>query len=301
MEFSDRIVGSIVGGAIGDAIGGPYEGRAGPVEINRAAPWVLSDDTQLTLATCEAIIQAGSVIPQRVASRFLAWFQEGRLTGLGASTFSALRALSMGAHWSQAGRQGEYAAGNGAAMRAAPLAFVLDPQQPVDLVLIRDIAYITHRNEEAYAGALAVIIAIRAVCSRIYTPQANLPALVAAALPDSVVRDRLDAIAQVASSTHPMEIASKYGASGYVADSVPLAIYAAQRVGLFGLPHTLESAVQCGGDTDTIASITGQIAGAYVGISGVPVELVERLPASSDVIATARSFAREVSRKDRGR
>ncbi len=49
----DRILGCIVGGPIGDSFGGPYEGEPGPIQIDPDLPWFWTDDTQLTLATCE--------------------------------------------------------------------------------------------------------------------------------------------------------------------------------------------------------------------------------------------------------
>jgi ADP-ribosylglycohydrolase len=58
-QLQESVVGCILGGAIGDAMGGPYEGKEVPIVINEQARWRLSDDTQLTLATCEAIITAG--------------------------------------------------------------------------------------------------------------------------------------------------------------------------------------------------------------------------------------------------
>jgi ADP-ribosylglycohydrolase len=42
-------------------------------------------------------------------------------------------------------------------MRIAPLAFV----PSADRVVIRDAVRITHHNDEAYLGALAVVLAIR--------------------------------------------------------------------------------------------------------------------------------------------
>lgn len=291
MEISDRVLGSIVGGAIGDAMGGPYEGQFGPVVINPEVPWFLSDDTQLTLATCEAIIETGSVSPERIAARFLVWFREGRITGIGASTFKALSNLSVGAHWSLAGREGEMAAGNGAAMRAAPLAFCLDPYVLEQRTLIYDISRITHRNREAYAGALAIVVAIRAMVSGTWSPESSLPAQVAAVLPDSAVRERLSAIGEWKPTAHPAGIANRFGCSGYVVESVPLAIFAAQQVAGLGLRDVLESAIQCGGDTDTIASMAGQIAGAWLGFACIPPELVGCLPKSPDALSTARSFA----------
>lgn len=121
MDISnDKIIGCIVGGAIGDTVGGVSERN----EIS------LSDDTQLTLATCEAITERGVVAPDVLASAFLRWFKAGELTGLGSSTLKALRDLAAGGHWALAGARGEKAAGNGAAMRIAPLHSYWTPLMP---------------------------------------------------------------------------------------------------------------------------------------------------------------------------
>src|SRR5581483_1243360 len=126
---ADAILGCIVGGAIGDAAGAAFEGReaGSPVASLFEVDWRLTDDTQLTLATCEALTGAEKPDPALIAASFLRWFRARRLAGLGASTLKALRDLDAGAHWALAGRKGERAAGNGAAMRIAPLAFCGDP------------------------------------------------------------------------------------------------------------------------------------------------------------------------------
>src|SRR5262245_40232283 len=156
----DRILGSILGGAIGDCLGGPYEGRKGPVLFNSQFEWKISDDTQLTMATCEAISKNKRVDPQSIAETFADWHRSHRFSGLGASTYKALSELCIGGHWALVGRKGEMAAGNGAASRIAPLAFCLDPKDPKARIVIRDVCRITHHHDEAYAGALAVAIAI---------------------------------------------------------------------------------------------------------------------------------------------
>lgn len=123
----NQVLGCLLGGALGDAWGGPYEGAAGPVAFEIPSRPALSDDTQLTLATCQSIIELGCVNPENLASHFLRWFRAGRLRGMGSSTLKAMRDLAAGTHWALAGARGEYAAGNGAAMRIAPLAFLLNP------------------------------------------------------------------------------------------------------------------------------------------------------------------------------
>jgi ADP-ribosyl-[dinitrogen reductase] hydrolase len=289
--LAERIVGCILGGAVGDAMGGPYEGSRGPVTYEPPDVWLLSDDTQLTLATCEAIAANRRVDPQDVADRFLVWLRGGRITGIGGSTFKALRDLDMGAHWALSGAQGERAAGNGAAMRAAPLAFVLNPEVATDRTTIRDVCRITHRNDEAYIGALAIVVAIRQVSIAGENLDANLPSVVAAKLPDSRVRDRLRDLADTCTLNRLTECAQRYGASGYVVDSVPLAIMAASGLPSVGVTRAIQSAVECGGDTDTIASMAGQIIGAAAGQAAIPKELVASLPDLESIMATAQAFA----------
>ena len=51
----NRVRGCLIGGVIGDALGGPFEGQPGPLEFVAQTAWSISDDSQLTLATCESI------------------------------------------------------------------------------------------------------------------------------------------------------------------------------------------------------------------------------------------------------
>src|SRR5205809_977450 len=92
-------------------------------------------------------------------------------------------------------------------------------------------------------------------------------------LPDSAVRDRVRDLVplQIPSA----EVGSRFGASGHVVDTVPLALYCAQSIAVNTLEVTLEQTISIGGDTDTIASIAGQLAGTVVGEVGVPRALVD--------------------------
>jgi ADP-ribosylglycohydrolase len=288
----DSILGCIVGGAIGDAAGAASEGMPGcpAAEALCREDWQLTDDTQLTLATCEALADRGSPDPAAIAASFLRWFRGRRLTGLGASTLKALCDLDAGAHWALAGRKGERGAGNGAAMRIAPLAFCLDPLTEESRRVIRDICWITHHNDEANIGGLAVVLAVWGSKGPGWTL-----GWVASQLPDTSVRDRLLAYDALQLEVSPVEAARRFGSSGYVVESVPFALFATRRVEEHGFAGMLEQVIAAGGDTDSNVSLAGQVAGTSLGLRGLPEGLLERLPQAELVLGIARSFAERVA------
>ena len=292
-ELRDRARGCIIGGTLGDAMGGPFEGRQGPLRFKEQTDWFISDDSQLTLATCESIIETGKVSAEHIAQRFLDWYRAGRITGAGSSTLKALRDLDAGNHWALAGAKGERAAGNGAAMRIAPLAFHLDPENDQDRLLIRDVSRITHHNEEAYVGALAMVKAIRSLAFGHSSP-ADILHSVLSQLPDSRVRDRLLELSSLTGESIEA-IAAKFGSSGYVVDTVPLAVFAVRLLETHPFDKLLITVIETGGDTDTNASLTGQLAGACIGAAKIPHTMIDMLRDKTYLQQTANEFANTIS------
>jgi ADP-ribosyl-[dinitrogen reductase] hydrolase len=295
MKKLDKILGCIIGGALGDCIGGPYEGQQMPVKLDHQQRWNLSDDTQMTLATCEAISRRGYVDPSAIASVLGSWFKEKRITGVGASTLKALSELNIGGHWALVGRKGEMGAGNGAAMRIAPLAFCLNPKDHKARVLIRDVCRITHHNEEAYVGALAVALSVHAACEEAWTGENNLIRLVIEHLPDSSVRDRLNEIAELDQGVSIQGAAVRFGCSSYVVESIPFVLFGVQRIRQLGFPALLEEVISCGGDTDTNASIAGQIIGTLIGQAELPHQMIDRVPNLNLINEIAVEFSETVA------
>lgn len=283
MKTKDQILGSIIGGAIGDYVGGPFENRAGGL-VSIPAHSVISDDTQLTLATCEALSTAGKVDPATIAEAFKTWFLASRITGVGSSTLKALRDLSFGAPWTISGAGGERAAGNGAAMRISPLGLILDPWSLDGQLAIRDVCRITHKNDEAIAGAFAVAGAI-------VHPDFDFLDMLMEQLPDSNTRDRLITMAGL---DDPLQdLAAQFGAGGYVAESVPLALIAANRAAEKNFEVALLELIACGGDTDTMGSIFGQVVGSKMGYSQLPTSLKVLNFGAEPVLEVAETFANQ--------
>jgi ADP-ribosylglycohydrolase len=292
----DQILGCILGGAIGDALGFSHEGKRPPIEISGDDELRLSDDTQLTLATCEAITSCGGLVdPAAIAGRFAQWHRARRVTGMGASTYKALTELVAGGHWALVGSKGERAAGAGAAMRVAPLAFCLDPNDHAARQTIRDVCRITHHHEEAYAGTLAVVMAVRAAALDLWDGSNDLLRLVIDVLPDTQVRDRLIALTEIEEEAPLREIAGWFGCSGYVVESIPLALCGASRIQRIDFKTVLMELIACGGDTDTNASIAGQVAGALIGRGRLPEEMIALTPDRRLVEAIACEFSESLT------
>ena len=173
-------------------------------------------------------------------------------------------------------------------MRIAPNAFHLDPSITEERQIIRDVCRITHHSDEAYAGALAIVIAIRS------SSPSQLLANVLTLLPDSRVRDRIVKLDQLPNDLIPAEVASQFGSSGYVVESVPLALYAARQIDRFPFDVVLRNVIEAGGDTDTIASMTGQITGGWIGASNIPQNLIKLLPRAHEIDRIVDEFAATV-------
>jgi len=285
MNFQDQFEACIICGAIGDAWGSSYENEIliDDSEIYywgkkplKSRKWQITDDTQLTLATCEALGK-GKFDPEALLNTFVDYYKNNKLIGVGSSTLKAILDKESGFHWSQCGRTGEFAAGNGGAMRIAPFAFF----EAITRGDIFNVCKITHRNDEAFAGSLAIYLSLKAILNSSWNGNNNLFDLIIPELPDTNVRDRLIKINELGSNIKIDEIA-KLGNDGYVVNSVPFAIFCSTKVLDLGLEEMFQQIINSGGDTDTNASMAGQIAGALIGYQKIPQELIIKLKSLKD-------------------
>ena len=102
--------------------------------------------------------------------------------------------------------------------------------------------------------------------------------------------------ATLADSQSVRDVALRFGASGYVVESVPLALYSAQINAELSLNEHFSVTIEAGGDTDTIASITGQIVGSRIGLSHIPVDLLHRVPHFNEIGRIVKEFAMVTNR-----
>jgi ADP-ribosylglycohydrolase len=135
---------------------------------------------------------------------------------------------------------------------------------------------ITHTDPKAFYGAMAVALAARSARN---AESSGYVDLLRSTLLDTGAAQLVDLIADaersVKSSENTAVFASRIGAgrgvSGYIYQTVPVAIHAWLRHPT-DFAAAISAAVACGGDTDTVAAIVGGIAGASLGPAGIPVQ-----------------------------
>lgn len=297
---ASRFEGCIVGLAIGDALGMPAEGlthheiraRWGRIRdflpASDLAAGQYTDEAQIAVALAESIVQTAGFDPAAAAGALCQWWISGRARRPGQGTAEACERLMRGAAWEQAGSG---SAGCGAAPRAAIIG-LLDCRR-ADKLLDDAVAsaIITHRDPRAVAGAVAVAAAVAFLVS------AAAPLDVAGFLEHAAAAcaPRSAEMAAAIRSIHhlldlaPRKAMDELGYTGFALEAVPTSIYCFAAVP-DDFAESVLLAANAGGDTDSIAAMTGALGGAHLGIGGIPPHWVEGVEESQRLRQLARGL-----------
>jgi ADP-ribosylglycohydrolase len=318
--MKDRFLGCLLGLAIGDALGMPVEGW-NRERIEQTYGWItgylpkigedgseilaageITDDTELALCHVESLITAGGYVdPETTGLRFLRLYHGDSRKFMGRTTRLALESADETGDF-QNGVVGDWPAGNGVAVRIAPLGLMhalgrLNPE-----VFTRDVmrsALITHSHPEALNGALAMAYAVRLLASEEVPPEVLIDEVLAFIDEDDVARRLRLArklIRKSGDRERDMANLAQIGTSGYVAESVAAAMYCfATHIDDFASAVLI--AINAGGDTDTIGAMTGALAGAHVGAPAIPTELVDGLEGRMYILVAGPGLYRAAQRR----
>jgi ADP-ribosylglycohydrolase len=238
---------------------------------------MVSDDTEHSVFISQALL-AQPESAERFARRFarsLRWWFVALPAGIGLGTGRAILRLWLG--FSPA-RSGVRSAGNGAAMRVAPIGarFADNPQRRVTYV--EAATRVTHSDPRALVGAQAVASlcawSIRTGAPARPVADEFLGLLRACGEQEPEWLGIVDAMARAVAEDWSVQayadsLGLQKGISGYVYHTVPVVSYAWFRhCGDF--ETTLSAVLDCGGDADTTGAIAGALAGAVVGEEGIP-------------------------------
>ncbi|MGW2424330.1 ADP-ribosylglycohydrolase family protein [Streptomyces sp. NPDC001709] len=276
MKRIQRAAGAVIGSAVGDALGGPFEfGAPGafsarfPVpgaggEMSGGGGWdpgEATDDTQMAVLVAESLLERGGLDLPDIFARFQRW-AASEPKDIGLQTEDV---LTSGMPWDLAAaihfQLNQRAAGNGSLMRASTSAVhFAHAGREATMEAARRIAALTHGDRAAWEGT-AIFHELIRVTFEDADPLTALPDILARVHSDH--RARYATV--LAPGWHPDQATEFNGA---VWPCLGSAVWALRTTTSF--EDALRAAIDLGGDTDTVAAVTGGLAGAYYGLGAIP-------------------------------
>lgn len=267
----DRARACYLGLAVGDALGATTEFMT-PGEIRathtihknicgggwlRLKPGQVTDDTEMSLALGRAVLERGWCL-SGIADNFVAWMR-GKPVDIGATCRRGIRSYLLKGQLEQP--VNEWDAGNGAAMRMAPVALLTLGDDKLLARCATQQAHLTHHHPLSDAACITIGRMIHHSLT-------------------GGDRFALHALTRDLVADHPRFQFSRYDgqASAYVVDTLRTVFHYFFTTGSF--EECLIGVVNQGGDADTTGAIAGMIAGAFYGCDAIPRRWLKKLDPS---------------------
>ncbi|SHJ99498.1 ADP-ribosyl-[dinitrogen reductase] hydrolase [Geosporobacter subterraneus DSM 17957] len=282
MDLEDKIRGMLFGLALGDALGGPLEfmkeedirWQFGIVEDMIGGGWLklepgeTTDDTAMTLCVVKGIMENKEEPIDAIGKYFMEWYaSEPKDIGMG--TRHALEAYQVHRNWIKAGEaahtaSGGRSAGNGALMRCAPVAYFYRDDYEKMIAVTKAQSQMTHIDP----------LGIEACCINNHIVWELLQGK---ALEEGVqtALEKYDIQGRYRDCIERTVQYQQLNPSGFAVDTLRCSLYALMNTGDFY--DAVVTAVNMGGDADTIGAVTGAIAGVHYGYAALPAIWVYQL------------------------
>jgi ADP-ribosylglycohydrolase len=323
-RFIGTILGVAVGDALGAPVEGwsrktikTVLGTVRGYQLTMMGKGIFTDETQLTLVLLKSLLHCRKFAPEDFGNRIGEWMRlsdEGiePARGVGRTISLAARKLYRGIPWDQSG---EYSASNGAAVRIAPLTLLNYDTDGISEFMqdVENSAKPTHIESLAIQGAKVIALAqylvlkedrfffdrIEFIDNLIKLAGEHAPKMVGsiAQLKKYIGRKPIEhkvydkpCSKNVFSRGQSIEdtddryaILEEIGTGKYVLESVPAALYCFLN-SPSSFEETLLTAVNAGGDTDSIAALAGSLSGALNGAPAIPMRWLMDLENREEMI-----------------
>ncbi|MBA3520773.1 MAG: ADP-ribosylglycohydrolase family protein [Rhizobiales bacterium] len=280
VDTKNRALGALLGLAVGDALGAPLEftRRDTLPEVRdligggpfRLKPGEWTDDMSMALCLADSLIACRALDPADLLRRFVGWQREGdnsvtgRCFDIGVTTSRSLARFERSGQ-TEAGPEDPHQAGNGSLMRLAPVALFAAS----DAVRAAELAELQSRTTHPAPVA-------HDAC-RFFAEL--LVEAIGGATKHEVLRTRpwggAPEIVAIAGGNWRGKTREQISSSGYVVHTLEAALWCVERSS--GFEEALILAVNLADDSDTVGAVTGQLAGALWGKSGIPGRWLEQL------------------------
>ena len=180
--------------------------------------------------------------------------------------------------------------GNGAAMRSAPIGLRFAGDRERIWEEARQSAWPTHRHELGIEGAQLIALATDFAVANTNVTPSNLASFLLPSCKTTVFQNRLERLAQV---TTQADIA-QFGNGIEAHESVVTALACFALIPK-NFREAIATAIWQGGDTDTIAAMTGALVGAHIGSEFAESLPLGQLEEGAEFIAYLRSVSEQLS------
>ncbi|MBJ8030058.1 ADP-ribosylglycohydrolase family protein [Bacillus cereus group sp. N21] len=306
LNIKKRVLPTLYGGILGDLMGVPVEFKQrGSFHIQdivgygtyNQPPGTWSDDTSLTLCLIENIMEEGTT--ESLLEKFVQYQDEGYYTpfgkmfDIGSATAEAIRRFKEGTSPDKCGGDSEYDNGNGAIMRISPLVFLLHNE--FDFVkkteIIKKYTEITHAHPRSIVGSIIYI----ELLLRLYHNN-SLEKSIKEILElfdenfnvNHLYRKELKHYMRIFSKDFFNIPEEEILSGGYVVQTLEAAIWCLGNSATF--KEAVLKAVNLGEDTDTVAAITGALAGMYYKMDNIPEEWLKKIVRKKDIDELIEKF-----------
>ena len=300
MQIADAAANVLLGLACGDALGRPVEFKSADAiaaqhgtvtemlgDGTHGQPaGTVTDDTDLALCIARSLVDNEAFDGQDVAERFHEWYESGPFD-IGLMTADALREFGRGTSWRDAGRnvwqhrQEGSNAGNGSVMRCAPYAIALADDLDSLVHMSKQSSAITHYDPRCTYGCAILNLTIAGFLRGESEPLATALDRVDSDAPDELV----EALRVIPDLIDEEQLRT----TGYVVHTLQTALHDALTAE--SAEDAIVTAVNRGGDTDTVGAVTGAIAGARFGGQSLPDQWLATLEHRDDLELLARALA----------
>lgn len=307
-----RLYGGLFGFCVGDMLGVPVEFSSrgerdlDPVRELRAhgtyyqpfGTW--SDDTSLTLCLVEAFCSENPF--ERLAQNMVGFLEQGMFTpkgevfDVGIGTSEAIRRIQAGIIPTAAGGRSESNNGNGSLMRILPLAYIADRCDANALInMVFDVSAFTHGHIRSQLACVLYTVFASGILHG-YGKRGALEKMFSFAksyLIDPYTKE-MNNFRRVLSGE--LFTASRYSirSTGYVVDTLEAALWSFLTTNSYR--DAVLRAVNLGGDTDTIAAITGGLAGMFYGYEGIPSSWIQNIIGKEEIAGLIARFGETIKR-----
>lgn len=285
----DFIKDGVIGFAIGDALGVPAEFKTREQLKNNPITDMIgygtynvpkgtwSDDTSMTLATIDSIIQTKKIGINDMALKFIEWFRKEKYTAtgetfdIGRTTMQSLAKFELGIEQAEnCGQDGVMDNGNGSLMRMLPIAYYiwfLKYNRKIEISdkeiyeIVKRVSSITHRHEISIMGCyIYVRYALEIIAGKYkYMAYEYIKNLDYSFFSDETIK-KYDRILKGDIKEQSID---NINSTGYIVDTLEAVFWLFLNSKDYNT--TILKAVNLGDDTDTIAAITGGLLGIHYG------------------------------------